>query len=231
MKKAQHSAWDLERARTLELYFHALHNHFGPQRWWPAKTRMEVILGAILTQNTSWHNVQLALGELRRAGLLRHSALSRIPASSLARIIRPAGFFRQKARTILGFLQWLENNFRGSLNQFFAAPPEVARNGLLTVTGLGPETTDAILLYAGRHPFFVADAYTRRVLSRHGLIPNGAGYAATQEFLHRHLKRNYLIYNEYHALIVEVGKRYCVKLAPKCCNCPLEPFLPASKSS
>jgi endonuclease-3 related protein len=217
----------LEKARELERYFHALHDHFGPQRWWPARTRFEVILGAILTQNTSWRNAQLALSELRQAELLRQSALGRIPTRKLAQYIRSAGFFRQKARTIRNFLDWLGIHCSGSLNKLVAMPPEEARKGLLTVHGLGPETVDTILLYAGRHAIFVADAYTRRLLSRHALIPKNAGYSATQDFLHQHLKRDHLLYNEYHALIVEVGKKYCVKSAPKCCNCPLQPFLPS----
>ena len=227
MRQTRHPGRGLEKARELERYFRVLHDHFGPQRWWPARTRLEVILGAILTQNTSWRNAQLALRELHQAGLLHQSALILIPARKLARTIRPAGFFRQKARTIHGFLKWLGIHCNGSLNNLFAMPPEDARKALLTVHGIGPETADAILLYAGKHLFFVADAYTRRVLSRHEMIPKNAGYSTTQEFLHQHLKLDYLLYNEYHALIVEVGKNYCVKSAPKCCKCPLQQFLPS----
>jgi endonuclease-3 related protein len=231
MSRKRYPERDMEIARKLDRYFHTLHRHFGPQRWWPATTRLEVILGAILTQNTSWRNAQTALRELRHAGLLRQSALSQLPANRLAQAIRPAGFFRQKARTIRNFLDWLGEHCSGSLNRLFVMSPEEARKGLLSIRGLGPETADAILLYAGKHPYFVADAYTRRVLVRHGLIPQSAGYSATQEFLHLHLKRDYLIYNEYHALFVEVGKKHCVKSAPKCCNCPLERFLPLTNPS
>lgn len=189
---------------------------------------MEVILGAILTQNTSWKNAELALSTLRREGLLRLPALSRLSTGKIARQIRSAGFFRQKARTIRSFFDWLDAECGGSLHKLFVMPPETARKRLLTVRGIGPETADAILLYAGKHPLFVADGYTRRVLSRHRMIPKMFGYSATQSFLHRHLKLDHLLYNEYHALLVEVGKRYCVKSAPKCCECPLRSFLPSS---
>lgn len=187
---------------------------------------MEVILGAILTQNTAWRNAELALRQLRRAGLLSTDRLRDISADELASHIRPAGFFRQKAETIRRFLDWLIETRGGSLNKLFAGPPEEVRTSLLAIRGFGPETVDAILLYAGRHPFFVADAYTRRLLVRHGLIPKGSDYQAAQAYLHGNLRRDDVIYNEYHALIVEVGKRYCVKSAPKCTKCPLQPFLP-----
>ncbi|MBI4166587.1 MAG: endonuclease III domain-containing protein [Acidobacteria bacterium] len=216
------------KARELEKYFHALHLHFGPQHWWPAKTRLEVILGAILTQNTSWRNAALALRELRLAGLLRYTSLKHLPAKKLAPYVRSAGFFRQKARAIRNFLDWLEQQCGGSLHRLFSLPPEEARNRLLRIKGLGPETVDAILLYAGRHAFFVADSYTRRVLIRHRLIPQNSGYNATQVFMHQHLESSHVLYNEFHALLVKVGKRYCVKSTPKCSNCPLRPFLPPS---
>jgi endonuclease-3 related protein len=209
-------------------YFQALHLRFGPQHWWPARTRLEVILGAILTQNTAWRNAELALRELRRAGLLRPHRLRLLTTSKLAGYIRPAGFFRQKAGTIRRFLDWLDEQCGGSLHKLFANSPEEIRTRLLAIQGFGPETVDAILLYAGRHPFFVADAYTRRLLVRHRLIAKDADYNTAQAFLHRNLKREHVIYNEYHALIVEVGKQYCVRSAPKCSKCPLQPFLPPS---
>ncbi len=211
--------------RMLLKYFRTLHRRFGPQFWWPAETRLEVILGAILTQNTSWRNAELALRNLRGAGLLRHSALLVLSKREIEVHIRPAGFFRQKARTIWGFLDWLHNDCAGSLDKLFSMPPEAARKALLGISGIGPETADAILLYAGKKPFFVADAYTRRVLARHDFIPKSANYHSAQAFIHNHMKRDHRLYNEYHALLVEVSKRYCVKSAPKCCDCPLKPFL------
>lgn len=217
-----------DSARQLEKYFQALHSRFGPQRWWPARTRMEMILGAILTQKTAWRNAALALRELRRAGLLGLDRLRKASIPQLATHIRSAGFFRQKARTIHNFLDWLDRRCEGSLHRLFSIPPGEARRGLLSVKGLGPETVDAILLYAGRQPYFVADAYTRRVLARHRLIPWETRYDGAQILIHSRIPSNYVLYNEYHALLVEVGKKYCVKSAPKCSGCPLEPFLPPS---
>jgi endonuclease-3 related protein len=197
----------------------------GPQGWWPARTRLEVILGAILTQNTSWKNVQLAIRRLGNAGLLSLAALASGTRSEIEAAIRPAGFYRQKAQTIQTFMAWLGRSYQGSLNALFARPPEELRQELLAVRGFGPETVDAILLYAGRQPFFVADAYTRRILSRHGWVSEDAGYREVQEFLHRHLPPDQGMFNEFHALLVETGKRHCKRQAPCCEGCPLEEFL------
>lgn len=217
---------ELEAAETLRQYYETLHQRLGPQGWWPARTRLEVILGAILTQNTAWTNAALALRRLRKAGLLSLARLQRASRSELENCIRPAGFYRQKALTIRNFLDWLTRACGGSLATLFAPPAEEARRELLKVRGLGPETVDAILLYAGRHPFFVADAYTRRILARHGLVPAKAGYSAVQQFLHRHLPANQGLFNGYHALLVEVGKRFCRRQQPDCEACPLRAFLP-----
>jgi len=213
-------------AEALNRYYAKLRRRLGPQGWWPARTRLEVILGAILTQHTAWHNAALALVRLRRAGLLSIGKLGRASPPRLEVAIRPAGFFRQKARAIRGFLKWLDAAHRGSLRSMFRTPPEQLRQELLELKGLGPETADAILLYAGGQPFFVADAYTRRVLARHGHIVKDAGYTHAQQFLHQHLGRDPALFNEYHALLVEVGKRYCRPQAPRCDTCPLQEFLP-----
>jgi endonuclease-3 related protein len=165
------------------------------------------------------------LGKLRSAKGLSLAAVRTLTEAELADLIRPAGFYRQKARTIRKFLDWLEKDCRGSLRRLFAQPPDSVRAGLLRIRGIGPETADAILLYAANQPYFVADTYTRRVLSRHGLIRPEASYGEAQAFLHAHLKRNSRVYNEFHALLVETAKRHCVKSAPKCCDCPLESFL------
>jgi len=207
-------------------YYRELLEGFGPQGWWPARTRLEVILGAILTQNTSWKNVRIAIRRLRRAGLLNQRRLGRASQSELEEAIRPAGFFRQKARTIRHFVSWLDRSYGGSLHRMFRRPPEELRRALLGIKGLGPETADAILLYAGRKPFFVADGYTRRILARHELLRPRAGYEEAQAYLHQHLPRDSGLFNEYHALLVEVGKRYCKRSAPECAACPLEPWLP-----
>jgi endonuclease-3 related protein len=208
-------------------YYSALRGRFGPQQWWPARTRLEVILGAILTQNTAWHNATLALRNLRQAGLLSWQGLRRAGLPSLEARVRPAGFYRQKARTIRDFVDWLSRHHAGSLYRLFSLPAEELRGQLLSLRGLGPETVDAILLYAAERPLFVADAYTRRVLARHGLVSAAADYHKTQEFLHAHLPRDASLFNEFHALLVEVGKKHCKPHSPRCAGCPLEEFLPS----
>lgn len=217
-------------AEELRGYYQALFRRLGPQRWWPARTRLEVVLGAILTQNTAWTNVTRALSRLRRAGLLSLSRLQRASLRDLEECVRPAGFYRQKASTVRNFLDWLARTCDGSLATLFSRPADQARRELLKIRGLGPETVDAILLYAGRRPFFVADAYTRRILARHGLVTTKAGYSAVQEFLHRHLPADQALFNEYHALLVEAGKRFCRRREPDCKPCPLKAFLPDGSS-
>jgi endonuclease-3 related protein len=216
----------LPAGKLLSRYYFALQGSFGPQHWWPARTRLEVILGAILTQNTAWHNATLALRNLRQSGLLSWQGLRRAALPCLEACVRPAGFYRQKARTIRNLVDWLSLRHAGSLHRLFSQPPEELRRQLLDLRGLGPETVDAILLYAAQFPLFVADAYTRRVLARHGLVPIAADYHQTQEFLHAHLPRHALLFNEFHALLVEVGKKHCRPHYPRCAGCPLEEFLP-----
>ncbi|HEV2491567.1 MAG TPA: endonuclease III domain-containing protein [Terriglobia bacterium] len=218
------------RQQVLLEYYHRLTAELGPQGWWPARTRLEVILGAILVQNTAWENARQALARLRRAGLLTLSGLRDTSRSELEEYIRPAGFYRQKARTIRNFLDRLGRNHGWSLDRLLQRPAGEVRQELLSLKGLGPETVDAILLYAGRHPWFVADAYTRRILARHELVQATDGYTAVQEFLHQHLPADQALYNEYHALLVEVGKRYCRNPAPCCDHCPLRDFLPKESS-
>lgn len=221
-----------ERAATagdsLRQYYLMLLENFGPQGWWPARTRLEVILGAILTQNTTWLNASRAIKELKRVGLISWAALRDASIPVLEACVRPAGFYRQKARTIRGFVDWLDNRHVGSLDTFFALGPSECREQLLTLIGIGPETADAILLYAGRQATFVADAYTRRVLARHGLLPESAGYESARQFLHQHLPPDQAMFNEFHALLVEVAKRHCRRQGANCEDCPLRKFLPAA---
>jgi endonuclease-3 related protein len=217
---------ELAASELLPRFYSVLRARFGPQQWWPARTRLEVILGAILTQNTAWHNATLALRNLRQAGLLSWPGLRRAPVPRLEACVRPAGFYRQKARTIRDFVAWLARRHAGSLSRLFALPGEELRGQLLQLRGLGPETVDAILLYAAERPLFVADAYTRRVLARHGFISAAADYHETQELLHAHLPRQAPLFNEFHALLVEVGKKHCQPRSPRCAGCPLEEFLP-----
>jgi endonuclease-3 related protein len=217
---------DSDPGALLRRYYEQLLTSLGPQGWWPARTRFEVILGAILTQNTSWRNVELAIRQLRKNGLLNLRRLRKAGRAEIESCIRSSGFFRQKALTIHNFVSWLERSYGGSLRAMFARPAAELRQELLNLRGLGPETADAILLYAGRQPFFVADAYTRRILARHELGPDVASYAQAQEFLHRHLPPDQALFNELHALFVEVGKRWCKPETPRCQECPLEQFLP-----
>jgi endonuclease-3 related protein len=210
----------------LPRYYSVLRARFGPQQWWPARTRLEVILGAILTQNTTWHNATLALRNLRKSGLLSWQALRRACLSGLEAGVRPAGFYRQKARTIRDFVDWLSREHASSLNRLFSLPTDELRRRLLDLRGLGPETVDAIILYAVERPLFVADAYTRRVLARHGFVSEAADYHQTQEFLHAHLPSDTALFNEFHALLVAVGKKHCKPQSPRCAGCPLEEFLP-----
>jgi endonuclease-3 related protein len=210
----------------LSRYYSVLRARFGPQQWWPARTRLEVILGAILTQNTTWHNATLALRNLRKSGLLSWQALRRACLSGLEACVRPSGFYRQKARTIRDFVDWLSREHAGSLNRLFSLPTDELRRRLLDLRGLGPETVDAIILYAVQRPLFVADAYTRRVLARHGFVSEAADYHQAQEFLHAHLPPDTSLFNEFHALLVAVGKKHCKPQSPRCAGCPLEEFLP-----
>jgi len=193
---------------------------FGPQHWWPARTRFEVVVGAILTQNTAWSNVERALAALRGRRLLTAARLSELPPGRLAGLIRSSGTFRVKARRLRAFLAYLNGRYQGSLDRMSRAPLEALRRELLAVPGIGPETADSILLYALGRPAFVVDAYTRRVLSRHRLLPHDAGYQEVRAFFERHLPSDPRLFNEYHALLVAIGKQYC-RSRPHCAECPL----------
>jgi endonuclease-3 related protein len=225
------SASRVEPGATLKRYFEKMLRVLGPQGWWPGRTRLEVIVGAILVQNTAWQNAALALKKLKQNGLLKLSGLKSASRKELETCIRSAGFYRQKARTIGNFLAWLGNGGGGSLPAMFAQPAAELRRRLLEINGLGPETVDAILLYAGQHAVFVADNYTRRILARHQMVPPRAGYGAVQDFLHRHLPADHALFNEYHALLVAVGKQYCRRQVALCGGCPLEEFLPGGESN
>lgn len=192
----------------------------GPQSWWPGRTRFEVIVGAILTQNTAWTNVARAIASLRRAGVLTPRALATLPTPRLARLIRPSGYYRTKAARVKQFVRFLQNGYRLDLSRMFAERPSRLRQELLAVPGIGPETADSILLYAGEIPNFVVDAYTRRILERHGLIRRDAAYDAVQALFMGTLPPDALLYNEYHALLVAVGKDFC-RPVPRCGGCPL----------
>jgi endonuclease III related protein len=215
-------------APELRLYYDALLSAYGPQHWWPGRTRFEVIVGAILTQSTSWSNVELAIAALRREKLLSPLGLERVSTRRLARLIRSSGYFRQKARKLKAFVHFLRREYDGSLDKLFARPTSQLREELLSIHGIGPETADSILLYAGEHPVFVVDAYTRRILERHGLAQGKHTYEQIRELFEQNLPASVPLFNEYHALIVHTGKHFCGKRAPKCENCALRTFLPAA---
>ena len=206
-------------------FFRTLEQKLGPQHWWPARTPFEVIVGAILTQNTSWQNVARAIKNLRRAGRLSLRALERTPRRRVAALIRSSGYFNQKAARLKHFVRSVVDEYGGSLQRMFREPTARLRARLLELNGIGAETADSILLYAGNHPSFVVDAYTRRILARHGLISEKASYAQVQSLFENNLPRSVRIYNEYHAQLVEVGKRYCLRRKAHCGNCPLGPYL------
>jgi len=208
--------------RPLAAVYTRLYEHYGPQHWWPADTPFEIVVGAILTQATAWRNVELALARLKKRGLLEPSAMRQASPADLEEAIRPAGYFRAKAQTLRGVLALLEDHYGGSLDRMLQAPAPVLREQLLRVRGIGPETADAILLYAAGHPVFVIDAYTVRMVSRAALVPaDDLGYHRLQEAFHRQLPRDPSLYGEYHALIVALGKDCCRKQTPRCGACPL----------
>ena len=157
-------------------YYAALYRAWGAQHWWPAETQFEVIVGAYLTQNTAWTNVERALANLRRAQILSIEGIRDVTLSRLQRLIRPSGYFRQKAKRLKTFVAFLDDRYEGSLEKLFSQPSEKLREELLSLNGVGPETADSILLYAGNHPVFVVDAYTRRILDRHGIVPEKVDY-------------------------------------------------------
>lgn len=205
-------------------YYRRLFEAYGPQYWWPAATRFEVAVEAILTQNTAWTNVERTVANLKRERLITPEALHRVSIRRLAGVIRPSGTFNIKAGRLKVFVRFLMEHYQGDLKRMLKEPVENLRPKLLSVKGIGPETADSILLYAGDIPIFVIDAYARRVLGRHRLISHRWSYDRLQRFLMGHLRPQVKVYNEYHALIVRVGKEHC-KHIPKCAGCPLQCFL------
>ncbi|MDO9583149.1 MAG: endonuclease III domain-containing protein [Desulfomicrobium sp.] len=215
----------MKRQALLLEYYHAMRAGLGPSGWWPGQTPFEIALGAILTQNTAWANVEKALHNLRAAGLLDPQALFRVREEELAALILPSGFFRIKAVRVRNFLQFLDRACGLDLETLQDRTVEQLRPALLEVSGIGPETADSILLYALGLPSFVVDAYTRRIFSRHGLVPADIGYGELREFFMDALPQDASLYNEYHALIVRTGKGWCAKREGKCALCPLAPYL------
>jgi endonuclease-3 related protein len=212
----------------LRLYV-ALERRFGPQRWWPGRTAYEIAVGAVLTQHTAWANAARAVGALRRRGLLRPHRVDAVSEAELAAIIRAAGTYRLKARHLKALTRWLLARFGGRFRGMRRAALPALRREMLAVPGLGPETVDAILLYAAGRPVFVADAYARRVLARHGVLPPDVGYEEARRVMEAHLPSDPVLFNEFHALLVAAANAHCRTIAD-CEHCPLRSDLTGSRS-
>jgi endonuclease-3 related protein len=211
-----------QTAKRLRRIHDRLFKAFGPQHWWPGETPFEVMVGAILTQNTNWGNVERAIANLKSAGLMSPRRLAACPVDQLAERIRPSGYFNVKARRLKTYLEWLCGDTDGDpLARFRGVPTPALREQLLRIDGVGPETANSILLYALGRRTFVVDAYTRRVVERHGLIGPKASYDEIKCLFERHLPASVKVYNEYHALIVRLGKEFC-RPAPRCEDCPIQ---------
>jgi endonuclease-3 related protein len=208
-------------ALALQAIYEKLNSHFGDLHWWPGETPWEIIVGAILTQNTNWHNVVRAIENLKSRHLLTGQGLLNTEEELLAELIRPSGYYRVKARRLKAFVHFLFQEYQGSLGRMFAEDHQILREKLLSIKGIGEETADSIMLYAGGKPVFVVDAYTRRILSRHGIINDNARYGEIQRVFMDNIKRKVSFYNQYHALLVNAGKKFCRK-KPRCGECPLK---------
>ncbi len=213
-----------KRASLLNIY-ETLHDRFGDLHWWPGDSAFEVIVGAILTQNTAWKNVAVAIGRLKAEDLLHPARLLQLADKRLADLIRPAGYFRIKTKRLKAFLNFLNQDYQDDLKVLFAEDLWILRKKMLLVHGIGEETADSILLYAGGKPVFVVDAYTRRIMQRHHIISDKARYEDIQTLFMAGLPRSAPLYNQYHALLVNTGKQFCRKQNPKCEICPLQSFL------
>lgn len=212
-------------ADRLNEIYELLLEAYGPQHWWPAESPLEVLVGAVLTQNTNWQGVEKAMASLKLHNLLNPHKLQAIPTEDLARLIKPAGYYNLKARRLKNLITFVTEAYSGDLETMKQTGPGRLREELLAVNGVGPETADSILLYALQKPVFVVDTYTYRVMSRHGLVGEEVSYDELQELFTQHLPVEVKLFNEYHALLVRVGKLHCQR-QPRCQGCPLEPLLP-----
>ena len=202
--------------------YRKLYRAFGPQHWWPGDTPFEIAVGAILTQNTNWTNVEKAIKNLKSNHALSAQALHNIPPGELAELIRPAGYFNVKTKRLKSFIAFLINKYNGSMKKMTHKGIVSLREELLSIHGIGPETADSIILYALDKPVFVIDAYTKRVLSRHGIMDYSDSYDAFQAHFHDSLKKDVRLFNEFHALFVRTGKTFCKRQNPSCVKCPLK---------
>lgn len=206
---------------SLARFFHLLENHYGPTGWWPGETPFEIAVGAILVQNTAWTNVERAIQRLEAADLLCPRSLLTTPVDQVEAAVRPSGFFRIKTKRLLAFCAYLVNRYDGDMEKLREVDTPRLREELLGINGIGPETADDILLYACAKPVFVVDAYTRRILLRHGLVASSISYSGLQQYCQDRLPSDLRVYQEMHALLVLTAKDYCRK-TPRCAGCPLQ---------
>ena len=204
--------------------FKRMHKAFGPQDWWPGDSPLEIMVGAVLTQNTNWANVEKAIINLKKNKVLSLKALKKININKLAGLIRPSGYYNIKAKRLKNLISFIFSEYKGSLKKMFSESDEELKKKLLCVNGIGKETADSIMCYAGLKSVFVIDAYTKRIFSRLGVCKKDMEYDALQALFYKHLKNDYQLFNEYHALIVNLGKNYC-KPKPLCDKCPLKGML------
>jgi len=210
------------RGELIDIY-EALLGHFGRQGWWPGESGFEMMVGAVLTQNTNWGNVEKAVANLKKAGCLSPAVIDRMGPKELAELIRPAGYFNIKAKRLKNLVGWFCQEYQGSTELLAGLSVARLREELLSINGIGPETADSIILYALAKPTFVVDTYTCRVLVRHGFIEAECGYEEVKDFCESHLPAEVALYNEFHALLVAAGKNHC-KVRAQCLHCPLEQF-------
>jgi endonuclease-3 related protein len=214
----------MNASRSIQDLYRVLLAAFGHRDWWPAETPFEVMVGAVLTQRTNWQNVEKAIGALKSAGVLEPRALALIERERLEQLIRPAGYYRQKAARVRALAKWLVDRADGRLQALEAVPTDQLRLELLAIRGIGPETADSILLYALGRPTFVVDTYTKRVVARHGLLDVGCGYEELKDLFESNLPDDVGLFKDYHAQLVELGKRHC-RTVPRCATCPAHPLL------
>jgi len=205
---------------SLKAIYDKLYAFYGPQHWWPGDTPLEIAVGAVLTQNTNWTNVEKAIDNLKVHNVLNARALYKLPIEKLVALLRPSGYYNIKAKRVMALLEFIVGKYGGSMGRMKKDETRTLRQKLLGINGIGQETADSILLYALEKPVFVIDAYTRRVLSRHEIINVNARYEEYQDFFHCELDQDVQLFNEYHALLVRVGKQYC-RPQPRCERCPL----------
>jgi endonuclease-3 related protein len=218
-----------QRHSLIHDVFRRLLEAFGPQHWWPAETTLEVIVGAILTQNTAWRNVEAAISQLRQADLLSPDGILEVPEAQLKELIRSSGYYNQKSRRLKIFFEHLASRWDGNLEAFLSQPLVPLREELLGIKGIGPETADSIILYAAEQPSFVVDLYTHRVFSRHGWVPEDCDYHRLRDYFMDYLDPEVYFFQELHALLVRVGHAYC-RRSPACADCPLGPLLTPDQS-